>query len=393
MPVLFEDLKFRTNLLPFTYTRHIADIRVGILTIREKWDHDLDEQVYLISSSEMLSAKYSNTNSYLFINSSVLPTPDLCNEINALSEGACLKSDDIIVALKFKNPQTFDISLADAAESVAVTSKVSLIQDRWDIFLQNEKEISNDFERVTRGKVSASVSDTNVITGNPEHIFIDASATVEGAFLNPMSGRIYIGPNATVMEGSCLRGSIALCESATLKMGSKVYGASTLGPYVKCGGEVSNSVLFGYSNKAHDGFLGNSVIGEWCNLGADTNVSNLKNNYSEIKVWDYGANHFRSSGLQFCGLSMGDHSKCGINTMFNTGTVIGVAANIFGGDFPPKFIPSFSWGSADGFKEFRLKEALKLAETVMARRSIKFDTTDKKIMKELFNSTKRYRKT
>ncbi|MFL5752485.1 MAG: GlmU family protein, partial [Bacteroidia bacterium] len=260
----------------------------------------------------------------------------------------------------------------------------------WDIFSRNGKAFADDFELLTKGRKSQILSKSNRVIGKGK-IFIEKGASVECAVLNTTNGDIYIGKDAVVMEGCFLRGPIGLCEHAELKMGAKIYGPSTFGPYCKVGGEVNNSVLFGYTNKGHDGFLGNSVLGEWCNLGADTNTSNLKNNYGNVKIWNYGAEEMVDTGMQFCGLFMGDHSKCGINTMFNTGTVVGVNANIYGGDFPINFIPSFSWGGAEFFEDYKLHKALEVAERVMSRRNVNLSQADREILTHVFEYSKRYR--
>ena len=279
--------------------------------------------------------------------------------------------------------ETFErINLKKKAKVLNSKSFVS-IQHNWDIFSLNGIALEEDFKRVTKGKKTAVVSKTNTLLG--KNIFIEKGAKIECAILNSTTGPIYIGKNAEVVEGSVIRGPFALCEESVVKAGAKIYGPTTIGPQSKVGGEISNSVIFGYSNKAHDGFLGNSVIGEWCNLGADTNTSNLKNNYSHVSVYDFTSQRMVSTGLTFCGLMMGDHSKCGINTMFNTGTVVGVCANIFGGDFPPKYIPSFSWGGASGFTVYELEKAFETASRVYERRHKKFDETEKAILRNVFS--------
>ena len=265
------------------------------------------------------------------------------------------------------------------------------IEHTWDIFSKNGDAIVEDFNLITKDRQSQPIPAT-VNTINPEHIFIEKGATVNFATLNASSGPIYIGRDAEVMEGSMVRGPLALCNNATLKLGTRVYGPTTVGPYSKIGGEVNNSVIFAHSNKGHDGFLGNSVIGEWCNLGADTNNSNLKNNYAEVRLWDYQTEGFAKTGLQFCGLMMGDHSKCGINTMFNTGTVVGVSANIFGSGFPRNFVPSFSWGGHKGFVTYKTNKAFEVAEVVMARRKEEFTEKDKAMLEHVFEETKQYRR-
>jgi len=260
----------------------------------------------------------------------------------------------------------------------------------WDLFTQNHRAIRDDFDRMTQGRTSQKLPDY-VTCINPDQIFVEEGAEVLPCTLNASNGPIYIGRKATVMEGCHLRGPLAVCESATLKMGAKIYTGTTIGPHAKVGGEITNSVINGFSNKAHDGYMGNTVIGEWCNIGADTNTSNLKNNYAPIKLWNYQEERFTPTGQQFCGLIMGDHSKCGINTMFNTGTVVGVNANIYGGGFPRNFIPSFSWGGSHGFKSYQLDKALEVAEIVMKRRNVSLSKADHHILTAIFDATKKFR--
>ena len=265
------------------------------------------------------------------------------------------------------------------------------ISQLWHIFEYNDDCIKSDFKLITEGRISELISETNACT-NPENIFLEEGAKVEHAILNASTGPIYVGKNAQIMEGCIVRGPLAMCENSVLKMGAKIYGATTLGPYCKAGGEVNNSLLMGYSNKSHDGFLGNSVLGEWCNLGADTNNSNLKNNYAEVRLWNYPSERFINTGLQFCGLVMGDHSKCGINTMFNTGSVVGVSANIYGTGFPRNFVPSFSWGGSAGYVSYHLNKVFEVAEKVMQRRAVDFNQVEKDILVKIFELTKSYRK-
>ena len=275
-------------------------------------------------------------------------------------------------------------------EIIESEDKPLVLNFLWDIFSKNDSAIRDDFSLLTEGRKSQPISSSNKFAGS-QQIFIEKGAVVECSVLNATNGPIYIGKNAEVMEGCLIRGPFALGENAVLKMGAKIYGATTIGPYCKVGGEVNNSVFQSNSNKAHDGFLGNSVIGEWCNLGADTNNSNLKNNYANVKIWSHATEEMVDTGMQFCGLFMGDHSKSGINTMFNTGTVVGVNANIYGSDFPIHFVPSFSWGTAQGFSDYRLEKALEVAERVMARRNQKLTTSERKILSHIFNLTNRFR--
>jgi UDP-N-acetylglucosamine diphosphorylase/glucosamine-1-phosphate N-acetyltransferase len=273
---------------------------------------------------------------------------------------------------------------------VAFTGTMQHISKCPDIFSMNGSELEKDFAAITKGRKSAPISATNTVMA-PEKVFLEEGAIVECAVLNGSSGPIYIAKDAEIMEGSLVRGPFSLGEHSQLKLGAKIYGPTTIGPHCKVGGEVNNCVIFGYSNKAHDGFIGNSVIGEWCNLGADTNTSNLKNNYAEVKLWNYPAEKYLKTGMQFCGTIMGDHSKCGINTMFNTGTVIGVSANIFGAGYPRNFIPDFSWGGAQGFETFSIAKSFEVAKIVFSRRGLVFDEIEQDILVYVFNETQKFR--
>lgn len=392
--LLFDDN--REQLLPLTFTRPVADIRAGILTIREKWEKYLNSETSTITEN-YLRKKYSFVieEDNLLINGSVFPNEELVKELLSLEINQKLVSDETMIAARIGEElltealdENYPLEKLDVLK-VRSECELMKISRAWDIFLMNGNAITQDFNLLTNGRKSAAISDSNTVIGNS--FFAEEGAKAECAIFNTETGPIYLGRNSEVMEGALIRGPFSLGEGAVLKMGAKIYGPSTIGPYCKVGGEVNNSVIFGYSNKAHDGFIGNSVIGEWCNLGADTNTSNLKNNYSEVKVWDYPENDYLPTGLQFCGLIMGDHSKCGINTMFNTGTVVGVSANVFGSDFPPKFIPSFAWGGATGFTSFEINKALELAEKVLERRNIAFDDKEKDILQHIFDQTATYR--
>lgn len=390
MNYILFDGPSRNNLLPFTFTRPVADIRVGILSIREKWEMYLDYTTTTITE-DYLSDKYPMVEMEvnILINASFLPNDDLVEMIKSLEENQAIFKGEEVIAFFTKDAQE-DIDF-DTYEAIEYDEDLLKIEHTWDIFSKNGQAIVDDFELVTKGRRSQPISSTNnLISG--EHIFIEEGATVEFAILNASAGPIYIGKDAEVMEGSIIRGPFALCEYGTVKMGAKIYGPTTVGPHSKVGGEVNNSVIFGYSNKGHDGFLGNSVLGEWCNLGADTNNSNLKNNYAEVRLWDYETESFAKTGLQFCGLMMGDHSKCGINTMFNTGTVVGVSANIFGSGFPRNFVPSFSWGGSAGFTTYLTNKAFEVADVVMSRRHLELSEIDKSILEHIFEITKKFRK-
>jgi len=392
--ILFDDEK-RKQLYPLTMTRPVCELRVGILTIREKWELWFNNKVSHITVphlQEKFPMRMRKRN--LIINGGILPTPTLCEEIIEMDEDDILLKGDVFIAAKISS-DSLDILQRDAELSGfrKIQSKAEFIkiENCWDIFSRNGEAIQMDFDKLTRERVSAPLSDTNRFL-NRKNIFIEEGAKVEFATLNAETGPIYIGKNAQIMEGSIVRGPFAMCENAVLKLGAKIYGPTTLGPYCKVGGEVNNSVLTGFSSKGHEGFLGNSVLGEWCNIGADSNTSNLKNNYAEVRLWNYESESFEKTGLQFCGLIMGDHSKCGINTMFNTGTVVGVSANVYGSGYPRNFIPSFSWGGASGFTTYRLKKVFEVAERVMKRRGKKLDEREQKILEHIFGESKVYRR-
>ena len=383
----------RENLLPITFTRPVGHIRIGILKIKEKWEHNLNTTVSCLSE-DYIRAKFpvKVENDNLLINGSILPNKDLIKEIKQLELGQFLVKNSVPIAAVLKDFRIdkCDFNKFDNFHVIEAKSDFMKVRYPWDIFRMNGEEIEKDFKILTKGKTSEKLSKTvNAVEIN--NIFLEEGAKVEFATLNPNGGYIYIGKNAEIMEGSIVRGSLALCEDSVLKIGAKIYGPTTIGPYSKVGGEVNNSVILGYSNKGHDGFLGNSVIGEWCNLGADTNNSNLKNNYADVKLWNYAKKGFINSGLQFCGLIMGDHSKCGINTMFNTGTVVGVSANIFGSGFPRNFIPSFSWGGASGFTTYKLNKAFETAKLGMERRGLELDEVEQAVLGEIFKQTEEFR--
>lgn len=388
MNYILFDGNVRNALLPFTFTRPVADIRVGILTIREKWEKYLGYTTTTITE-EYLSEKYPmvEMEENVIINASFLPNQVLAEMVRNLEENQAIFYDDEVIAFYAKEGQEVDFESYDVVE---YNDECIRIEHTWDIFQKNDVAIREDFDLLTEDRFSQPIpKSVNVIA--PENIFIEEGAKLEFVTLNASTGPIYIGKNAEIMEGSVIRGPFALCEEAQVKLATKIYGATTVGPHCRVGGEVNNSVLFAYSNKGHDGFLGNSVLGEWCNIGADSNNSNLKNNYEEVKLWSYESERFEKTGLQFCGLMMGDHSKCGINTMFNTGTVVGVSTNIFGSGFPRNFVPSFSWGGATGFATYITKKAFDTAKIVMSRRHVEFTEEDAKILEHIFEETKKYR--
>ena len=390
MNYILFDGPARNALLPFTFTRPVADILVGIMTIRQKWELHLGSTTTTLTE-EYLSDKYPmvELEGNVMINASFLPNAILAELVSNLEPNqAIFKKDEIIAFYTSENQEEVDF---DTYEIIEYNDDCITIENTWDIFSKNDVAIREDFELLTQERRSQPIpKSVNVIA--PENVFIEEGAKLEYVTLNASSGPIYIGKDSEIMEGSVIRGPFALCDNAQVKMASKIYGATTVGPYSRVGGEVKNVVIFAYSNKGHDGFLGDSVLGEWCNIGADSNNSNLKNNYEEVRLWSYQTEGFAKTGLQFCGLMMGDHSKCGINTMFNTGTVVGVSANIFGSGFPRNFVPSFSWGGASGFTTYLTKKAFETAKLVMARRNIVFDEKEAAILEHVFEITKKYRK-
>jgi UDP-N-acetylglucosamine diphosphorylase/glucosamine-1-phosphate N-acetyltransferase len=389
MNYILFDGDVRKSLLPFTYTKPVADIRIGILTIREKWEKHLSLTTTTLTE-EYLEEKYPmvEMEENILLNSSFCPTNSLVEQVKKLSKNeAIFKGEDVIAFFTSDSQEEVNF---DEYKQIEFEEELIQIKNTWDIFSLNSKAIQQDFDLITEGKTSQPIPE-GVQCINKENIFIEEGAKLTFATLNATNGPIYIGKNALIMEGVVVRGALAMCENSVLKLGAKIYGATTIGPHCKVGGEVNNSVLMGYSSKGHEGYLGNSVIGEWCNLGADTNNSNLKNNYAEVKLWDYESGRFAKTNLQFCGLMMGDHSKCGINTMFNTGTVIGVSANIYGSGFPRNFIPSFSWGGASGFTDYKTNKVFEVAAVVMKRKNVVFDEKEKRILEHIFEETKQYR--
>ncbi len=388
--VLFDTQETYLNLLPLSFTRPIAQFRVGIDTIADKWNMLLETVCtfrpvdYLRSKFEQLPAEDADT---VYIAGNILPTPELALRIESLERGECLTDDSGIVAIRGIVPDE-EKQLQESGVRIEGVRRIRYV---FDIFLRNAEMIIEDYQRLTLGRKSQPLPVTNRVigpyldeNGNPL-IFIEEGASVEGAVLNTTDGPIYIGEDAQVMECVAMRGPVALNRKSKIRMGARIYGGTTFGPYCKIGGEVDNTVIFGYSNKAHDGYLGNAVIGEWCNIGAGVNASNLKNDYSKIRIWNYATRTFMRTDLQFCGLIMGDHSKAGINCMFNTATVVGVGCNIHGSGFPRVFIPSFSEGSpAGGFTDVSLKKFYDIAERVMSRREINLDECDRHIYEEVY---------
>jgi UDP-N-acetylglucosamine diphosphorylase/glucosamine-1-phosphate N-acetyltransferase len=388
--ILFDDLT-RYRLLPFTHTRPLADIRCGIYTMRQRWEHCLQQNTgtlteYYLQNLFQTNAGFDN----LFINGAIFGNRELCAAASKLSIGQKLVQDDLLIAFRtdnhlptFEHLEKFVKNLPEQKYD----GLVNVLNNVWDIFSYNYGVIVDDFALITEGKTSQPIPEGVTVSGK-ENLFIEEGAKIyAGCIINATVGPVYIGKGSEVLEGSMIRGPLAICEQAVVKMGTKLYGATTIGPSCKVGGEINNVVFFANSNKAHDGYLGNAVIGEWCNLGADTNCSNLKNNYDEVQVWDEHYNKALKTGLTFCGLLMGDHSKCSINTMFNTGTVVGVSCNIFGHGFPAKFVPSFCWGGSEGMTTYDFERAMETAKRMMARRDIQLSETEIAMYRHIFEHT------
>ncbi|MFY8213201.1 MAG: GlmU family protein [Flavobacterium sp.] len=390
MNYILFDGPTRNALLPLTFTRPVADIRVGILTIREKWEKYLGTTTTTLTE-EYLSEKFPmvEMEHNVMINASYLPTAELVELIQDLGANqAVFQGDNVLAFYTAESQEAIDF---ENYEIIEFSGECLSIEHPWDIFQKNEAALRADFDFLTEDRISQPIpASVNVIA--PENIFIEEGAQLQFVTLNASTGPIYIGKDTEIMEGSVIRGPFALCDHAVVKLATKIYGATTVGPHCRVGGELNNVVLFAYSNKGHDGFLGNAVLGEWCNIGADSNNSNLKNNYEEVKLWSYEKEGFVKTGLQFCGLIMGDHSKCAINTMFNTGTVVGVSANIFGSGFPRNFVPSFTWGGAQGFTTYLTKKAFETARIAMSRRSVEFDEVEARILEAVFEQTQKWRK-
>ncbi len=387
--LLFDDPAIRGSLLPFTFTRPVADIRIGILKISEKWEKMTGSPVSYLTQDYLQNKFSRKVGEGLAINGAWLPDRNSLRWLKSLSFNQSLYFGRTLLATYIG--ETEKNLAVKGKEIVQMDLQPTLLLKTWNIFQFNGAEIKKDFDLLTQGRKSIKISDPHTILYSPEKIFIEEGAVIRAAVLNAENGPIYIGKNAEVQEGALIRGPFALCENSTINMGAKIKGDTTVGPHSKVGGEVSNSVIFGYSNKGHDGFLGNSVVGEWCNMGADTNVSNLKNNYSPVKLWDYTTGNYTNTGLQFCGLMMGDHSKCGINTMFNTGTVVGIGSNVFGPGFPRKFIPSFAWGGEEGFSTFLFPKFIETAKAVVARRGMEMNIEEQEILHTIFEMSKNYR--
>lgn len=390
--ILFDD-STRNQLLPFTHTRPIADIRCGIMTMRARWEHFTEDKTSTATVSYLQKVfPQNNTNEQVYINGALFATAGLFAAIQQLNEGEVLVKENTLLALRTSKQLQSETDFEDfsAYKQIAYSDETRLLKRVWDIFSFNGKAIENDFALLTKGKQSQPLPDY-VTAINPSNIFIEPGAKIYPGIINAEAGPVYIGKDAEIMEGCIIRGPLAMCEHSVLKMGAKVYSNTTLGPGCKVGGEVSNVVFFANSNKGHDGFLGNAVIGEWCNLGADTNCSNLKNNYDIVKIWDEHQMKSVNTGLQFCGLMMGDHSKCGINTMFNTGTVVGVSCNLYGAGFPKVFVPSFSWGDHVKMVVYTINKAIETANRMMERRGLSLTDAEKEVLQYIFEQTEHAR--
>jgi len=389
--ILFDDHSW-DNLLPLTFTRPLSALRVGIMTIAEKWEHELGCKSTPLTR-DYLQGRFpcEAEGDKLYVNSSLLPDSGVLEAIQNLQLNQALLKGEVLLAARIGEGECNSFKAEDwIKKGINYAGEISLLDYPWKIFQLNGQELEADFLRVTKGRSSEKLPES-VRVDRPENVFVEPGFRGGYFTLNATRGSIYLGKDSEIMEGGIIRGPFALCEGAVVKMGAKIYGPTTIGPYSKVGGEINNSVLLANSNKGHDGFLGNSVIGEWCNLGADTNNSNLKNNYKHVKIWNYPSASYINTGSQFCGLIMGDHSKCGINTMFNTGTVVGVSANIFGTGFLPTFIPSFSWGGADGFTTYRMDKVLETASLVMERREMQLNKEDKAILEHISQYSKPFR--
>ena len=387
--ILFDNFR-RNNLLPLTYTRPVSEIRIGILTIREKWEKYLGKKTSTLTE-DYLRKKFPivKEENNILINASICPNDKLIKEIKTLKPNEVLvAADEFIIAMHLEAEELEKVEDGNTKgfNELEFKSDFLKINDVWDIFALNGQAIIDDFELITKGRESLKPDNTCTVIGDGK-LFIEEGAKIWQATINTTTGPVYIGKNAEIMEGSLIRGPFAMCEHSVLKMGAKIYGATTLGPYVKVGGELNNCVFFGFSNKAHDGFLGQSVIGEWCNMGSGTNNSNLKNNYKKVRLYNYPQQSFIATDLQFCGLIMGDHSKCAVNTMFNTGTVVGVNTSIFGSGFPRNFVPSFSWGGHAGFSKYNINKAIEVAKLVYERRNLDFNEIEQDILRSVFDIT------
>lgn len=376
--VLFDEEEVWKRLLPFTFTRPVAELRFGIYTLRERWAETLEYPCSVYSKPYLREIfPYEQAPDSIFINSKLLPDARLAEAVQELHSGQVLVQGGHLLAYR---GAAMPLNEAWSLNKIEYKHTYNNLKGPWDLFKNCGEAIVYDLQFIRKKRQSQPLSASVKVIGDPALVFLEEGAKAEACVLNTTAGPIYLGRDAEIMEGALVRGAFALGEHSQIKMGAKIYGPASIGPHCKIGGEVNNSVVFGYSNKAHDGFLGNSVIGEWCNLGADTNNSNLKNNYANVKLYNYASGKQEDSGLQFCGLFMGDHSKSGINTMFNTGTVVGVGCNIYGGSFPPTHIPNFSWGGAEGLEEYKLEKLFETAVKVYERRGLHFGEAERTLL-------------
>jgi len=385
--ILFDDQKVREELLPLTFTRPVADLRFGINTMREKWERILGEKTSTLTE-KYLSKKFpliKKEDNNILINSSVCPNEALLKQIHSLKPDQALVGKVKVIAMNLSLDNIENMVIADSQE-ITLEAETVCINNVWDLFAKLDITIASDFEIITKGRKSQKISESNRIIGDYP-IFLEEGVKVEFAYLNATDGPIYLGKDSEVMEGAVIRGPFSLGEGSTIRPLAKIFGATSIGPQCKVGGEISNTLIHGFSNKVHDGFMGNTIIGEWCNIGAGTNTSNLKNTYDNVRIWNYRQETFVDTGLQFCGLIMGDHSKTSINTMLNTGTVVGVSSNLFGSGFPRQFVHSFMWGGFNGLRKYNLKKAVQVAEKVFARRGKDFDKIEKDIFYEINHMT------
>jgi UDP-N-acetylglucosamine diphosphorylase/glucosamine-1-phosphate N-acetyltransferase len=381
--VLFDDPSVRTELLPFTFTRPVANIRCGILTIDEKWAKRLDAEISFLTS-DYLQKKFplKESDDNLLINGCLCPDENIVTAIRSLKPGQSLVKENTILASRQSSA-----SIPTVGNSLTYPNPVTFIDRVWKIFELNASEIKADIPVITKGRKSAGIQDKHTVIYGEENLFVEEGVTVRAAIINADRGPVYLGENSIVHEGAVIRGAFALGEGSEINPGAKIRGDTSIGPFCKAGGEIAATVMFGYSNKSHDGYMGCSVIGEWCNFGADSNTSNLKNNYDSVKLWNHNKKSFVNTGLLFLGLIMGDHSKCGINSMFNTGTMVDVFANIYGADFLPNYIPSFSWGGSGGLTTYTFEKAMQTARKVFERRDLTLDEIDYDILHTVYKLT------
>lgn len=394
--IILFDNEVRNRLLPFTHIRPVCELRVGILTIREKWERRLGLPVSYITQdylAERFPLVPSREN--YFINGSVLPSTQLVKLIQQMDTGEAFLYQDELIAAKMSGDQFDQLVNDDEIEDLRgidlEDTEFLKINHLWDLPALNQAAMLEDFTLLTQGRESQPISPSNRVLGE-EQIFLEEGVSMELATINATTGPVYIGKDALIMEGAIIRGPVAICEKGVVKMGAKLYEGTTVGPGSKAGGEIKNSILMAHSNKGHDGYLGDAVIGEWCNIGAGTSASNLKNNYSEVRLWNYDKESFVPTGQQFCGLFMGDYSKCAVNTMFNTGTVVGICTNLFGSDFPRAFVPSFSWGGHQGFQTYHTDKAIETIDRTMARRDKSLSVAERLILLRVFEDTAKFRR-